>query len=60
MIKTLRTHYQEIPSSNELGLEKTINNIGYENILEILPCYAGEDEYFYTIIYEEKEKRKCT
>lgn len=46
-IYTTRTHYN--------GLEILINDIGYENILQILPCYCGGNEYFYTIIYKEKE-----
>lgn len=34
------------------SLEETINTIGYENILEIIPIYLGEGEYAYTIIYK--------
>lgn len=53
-VRTVRTHYYK-PNSNELELEKIINNIGYENVLQIIPCYCGHGEYFYTIIYEEEE-----
>lgn len=54
MIKTIRTHYEE--TYGDLGLEKTINKIGYENILNILSCYCGNGEYFYTIIYKENKE----
>lgn len=37
----------------DLGLTETINEIGYENVLQILPCYCGYGEYFYTIIYKD-------
>lgn len=48
MVKTTRTHYKNIGKS----LEKTINEIGYENILQILSCYGGCGECYYTIIYK--------
>ena len=51
-IKTLRVHFDA--SSYELSLEDTINKIGYENILQVMPIYCGGGEYFYTIIYVEK------
>ena len=34
------------------GLTNTINYIGWENIKAVLPCYCGNGEYFYTIIYD--------
>ena len=46
-----RTHFDG--SRSELGLTATINEIGYENVLQILPCYCGGGEYFYTIIYKD-------
>lgn len=52
-VKTIRTHYE--PHYKELGLEATLNKIGYENVLQVLPCYCGENEYFYTIIYRSEE-----
>ena len=48
-----RTHFDG--SRNELGLTETINEIGYENVLQILPCYCGCGEYFYTIIYKHTD-----
>jgi hypothetical protein len=53
-IRTVRTHYDG-NAFGELGLEAEINKIGYENVLQILPCYCGCGEYFYTIIYREQE-----
>lgn len=50
-----RTHFEEVKMIGELGLTETINKIGYENILQILPCYCGMGEYFYTIIYKDLE-----
>ena len=38
------------------GLADTINQIGYENILQILPCYDGGNECFYTIIYKTENR----
>lgn len=52
-VATIRTHYD--PYLSEAGLEEMINKIGYKNILQILPCYCGNGEYFYTIIYEVGE-----
>jgi len=54
-VKTIRVHYEE--RADEVGLEKTINNIGYENILQILPTYYGGGEVAYTIIYKESEEQ---
>lgn len=48
-----RTHFDG--GRNELGLSERINEIGYENVLQILPCYCGGGEYFYTIIYKDIE-----
>ena len=48
-----RTHYDGTKS--ELGLVETINKIGVENILQIVSCYCGMGEYFYTIIYKDVE-----
>lgn len=57
MIKTLRTHYDPIPAAyKEKGLEGIINEIGWENILQIMPCYCGHGEYFYTVIYKAGEE----
>lgn len=54
-VKTIRTHYNSY--GEDKGLEATINEIGYENILNILPCYCGEGEYFYTLIYIENNEK---
>lgn len=44
-VKTVKTTYR--------CLEKTINSIGYEKILNILAVYKPDQEYIsYTIIYE--------
>jgi hypothetical protein len=51
-----RTHFDS--GRNELGLTETINKIGYENVLQILPCYCGDGECFYTIIYKEEIVRR--
>ena len=56
-IKTIRTHYDPINYMEEVkekGLEATLNEIGWENVLQVLPCYCGNGEYFYTIIYKEE------
>ena len=53
-VLTIRTHYEA--NKNELGLEETINNIGYENVLEIMPAYYGQGEVGYTIVYRTKEE----
>lgn len=50
-IKTIRTHYDA--NQVEKGLEVTLNDIGWENVLQVLPCYCGYGECFYTIIYKE-------
>ena len=55
-LKTIRTHYDAIKYMGEVkekGLETTLNEIGWENVLQVLPCYCGNGEYFYTIIYKE-------
>ena len=52
-IKTTRTHYDASERNGEAGLEATLNEIGWENVLQVLPCYCGCGEYFYTIIYKE-------
>lgn len=55
-IRTIRTHYDSINRFEreiEKGLEETLNDIGWENVLQVLPCYCGNGEYFYTIIYKE-------
>ena len=51
-IKTIRTHYDARERFGEAGLEETLNDIGWENVLQVLPCYCGNGEYFYTIIYK--------
>lgn len=62
MIKTIRTHYEPIREHHaigtilkEKGLQETLNDIGWENVLQVLPCYCGNGECFYTIIYKEDE-----
>lgn len=54
-IKTIRTHYETHYGKyrEEKGLEATLNDIGWENVLQVIPCYCGSGEYFYTIIYKE-------
>ena len=55
-IKTTRTHYDPIRHMEkvvEKGLEATLNEIGWENVLQVIPCYCGYGEYFYTIIFKE-------
>lgn len=52
-VLSTRTHFDG--SKCELGLTETINKIGYENVLQILPCYCGCGEYIYTIIYKDTE-----
>ena len=56
-VKTTRTHFE--PRDDEVGLEKIINDIGYENVLQIMPTYYGGGEVAYTIIYKEKESEKA-
>ena len=56
-IKTTRTHYDPKKWEGkviEKGLEATLNDIGWENVLQVIPCYCGYGEYFYTIIYKEE------
>lgn len=53
-IQTTRVHYDG--HNGEQSLCDKINSIGYENILQILPCYCGSGEHFYTIIYKESDK----
>jgi hypothetical protein len=51
-IKTVRCHYEK--------LSDYINQVGYENILNILSCYGGCGEYFYTLVYKnEIELKDC-
>ena len=60
-IKTIRTHYDQIMWREEVkekGLEATLNDIGWENVLQVLPCYCGNGEYFYTIIYKESQNNE--
>lgn len=51
-VKATRVHFYGCACDN--GLVATINQIGYENILNIMPC-MNNYELFYTIIYREKE-----
>jgi hypothetical protein len=54
-VKTIRTHYDRMMYRErelEKGLEETLNEIGWENVLQVLPCYCGNGECFYTIIYK--------
>lgn len=54
-IKTTRTHYDPMSYHGEVkekGLQAVLNEIGWENVLQVLPCYCGYGEYFYTIIYK--------
>lgn len=55
-IKTTRTYY--IPFGGTKGLEATINEIGYENILQIIPTYSYDKGASYTIIYREPPHKK--
>lgn len=50
-VKAVRCGFDEYVA--DVGLEKTLNKIGYENVLQVLPMYCGGGEYFYTIIYKE-------
>ena len=52
-VKAVRCHFDE--HGADVGLEKALNKIGYENVLQVLPMYCGGEEYFYTIIYKESE-----
>ena len=52
-VKAVRCLFDECGAY--VGLEKTLNKIGYENVLQVLPMYCGGGEYFYTIIYKESE-----
>lgn len=49
-----RTRFRE--SKVDRGLVATINVLGYENILQILPCYSEGGECIYTIIYKDNEQ----
>ena len=51
-VKAVRCLFDECGAY--VGLEKTLNKIGYENVLQVLPMYC-DGEYFYTIIYKESE-----
>lgn len=42
------------PYNNDLA--KKINLIGYENILQVLPCYHGMGSYSFTIVYKDAEE----
>jgi len=55
-VQTIRTHYEK--NVDEDGLEATINNIGYKNILQIMPTYYGGVEVAYTIIYKKEESEE--
>lgn len=54
---TTRTHYDG-NQYGEKGLCLTLREIGWENVLQVLPCYCGNGEYFYTIIYCEEEENE--
>ena len=56
-IKTTRTHYDPIKwegKVTEKGLEATLNEIGWENVLQVIPVCLDYGEYFYTIIFKEE------
>lgn len=56
-VKTTRVHFDRYDVGGkqyEPSLEYTLNEIGYENILQILPTYHGGGEVMYTIIYKEE------
>lgn len=52
---TTRTHYDG-GQGGEQGLCLTLREIGWDNVLEVIPCYCGNGEYFYTIIYAGEVK----
>lgn len=49
-VNATRVHFDKC--TLDKGLVETINEIGYENILQILPL-ANDCDIFYTIIYKE-------
>lgn len=56
-VKTTRVHYDRYDvgaAQYEPSLEYTLNEIGYENVLQILPTYHDGGEAMYTIIYKEE------
>jgi len=44
-IRTVRTHYEK------LAEKLNCINRSEGKILNILPCYCGQNEYFFTVIY---------
>ena len=50
-VNAVRCHYDTGGYRNQ-GLCETINEIGIENVFQIIPCYCGNGMYFYTIIYD--------
>lgn len=65
--RAIRTHFEKEHDYNKekgitenLGLEETINIIGYENILDILTVSpsGGYGEVYYTIIYKDQPETK--
>lgn len=62
-VKAVRTHFEGSSKGSEsivdnMGLEETINKIGYENILKILSCPLDSYGVYYTIIYKSSPERK--
>lgn len=53
MIKTLMTSY--LADGYCSGLAKTLNEIGWNNVLQVLPIYNEKHGTIYTIIYKESE-----
>lgn len=53
-VETTRCNYD---TGGYGGLDATLNKIGWENVKQVLPCYCGGGEYFYTIIYTPMEDK---
>ncbi len=56
VIKTIRTFYSDVVLCEEIvqkGLETTLNDIGWKNVLQVISCCDEKGRYCYTIIYME-------
>lgn len=52
-VYTTMTGYYRIPLYGEDGLQKTLNVIGYENVLQIILAVDKNGEFVYTIIFKK-------
>ena len=54
-VKTTSIRRKLTLSKADQELEDVLNEIGWHNVLQIIPCYIGLDTFLYTIIYKSNK-----